>query len=139
MAGRDGNSQYFEVMPSGRGKHYEVTINYAKHHWCSCRGMISKKTTWGDDAGKTKGTSCKHIEQIINTQLGGDWGTKNKDGSRTPKNKPAASPISTPSKPTGRRALVLATRAKLAKEGTTVNVSLDGSLQDRIAALESAR
>lgn len=134
MAGLDGNSQYFDVK-GGAKKPYTVTVNYDSGHWCSCRGMISKKGTYGEDAGKTRGTCCKHIITIINTKFGGDWGTKNNDGSRTPKKKLAASPTPAPSKPTGRRAAVMATRAKL---GLRENTS-KGSLTDRIAALEAAR
>ena len=61
---KDENSQYFDAQGSG-SKVYTVTINYDKGHWCTCRGMISLKSSWQEDAGKTKGTSCKHIKQII--------------------------------------------------------------------------
>jgi hypothetical protein len=71
MAGKDGNSEYHAVHGSGK-KSYNVTINYGQGHWCNCRGMISKKSRWGDDAGKTQGTSCKHILNIINTKYNGD-------------------------------------------------------------------
>ncbi len=137
MAGRDGSSKYFEVQGSGK-KPYKVTINYNTGHFCSCRGMISKKGSWGEDAGKTKGTSCKHIGIIINKAFNGDWGTKNRDGSRTPQRSVATSPPSAPPKPSGRRAAVMATRAKLAEE-MTQKASSSGSLLDRIAAIESAR
>jgi len=136
---KDGNSQYFDVQGSGRNV-YKVTINYEKGHWCTCRGMKSMKGSWKDDAGKTQGTSCKHIKEIIREEFGDDWGTKNSDGSRTPwpstlavKRPPLASP-----KPSGRRAAVMATRAKLAQEHLA-QTAPEGSLSDRIAALEAAR
>ena len=139
---KDGNSQYFDVQGSGT-KVYKVTINYEKGHWCTCRGMISMKASWQDDAGKTQGTSCKHVKEIIREEFENDWGTKNSDGSRTPavtfpskpavKRPPPASP-----KPSGRRAAVMATRAKLAQEHLA-QTAPEGSLVDRIAALEAAR
>ena len=138
MAGKDGNSQYFKVQGSGT-KVYQVTINYEKGHWCECRGMISMKRSWEEDAGRTAGTSCKHVKEIIREEFEDDWGTKNGDRSRTPKAaKPAVKrpTLATP-KPSDRRAAVLATRAKLAEEVT--QASPDGSLLDRIAALEAAR
>ena len=77
---KDGNSQYFDVQGSGT-KVYKVTINYQKGHWCECRGMISMKQSWQEDAGKTQGTSCKHVKEIIREEFENDWGTKNSDGS----------------------------------------------------------
>jgi hypothetical protein len=136
---KDPDSQYFEIQGNAK-KPYTITINYAKGHWCTCRGMISMKSSWEDDAGKTAGTSCKHVKEIIREEFDDDWGTKNSDGSRTP-NDPIAAvdhrpPLAIP-KPSDRRAAVLATRAKLAEEVT--RTSPDGSLSDRIAALEAAR
>ena len=103
MAG-SGNSDHFEVKGSGK-KPYTVTINYDTGHWCTCRGMISKKGTWGEGAGKTKGTSCKHVGIIINSKFDGDWGESGGVGKpRIPKTKPVASTPTTPAQPTGRRA-----------------------------------
>lgn len=137
---KDDNSQYFDVQGSGT-KSYKVTINYKKGHWCTCRGMISMKTSWQDDAGKTHGTSCKHVKGVIREEFENDWGTKNPDGSRTPAvsfPSPAVErPTSAPPKPSGRRAAVMATRAKLAQE--VMQASPEGSLLDRIASLEAAR
>ena len=135
MSGRDGRSEYYEVQ--GRGKKpYKVTINYDTGNWCTCRGMISMKSSWGDDAGRTAGTSCKHVRWIISEKKDGDWGIKNSDGSRTPVNVPN-SPIPAPSAPSGRRAAIEATRAKRALEASKSPGG--GSLLDRIAGLESAR
>ncbi len=138
MAGKDGNSQYFELQGNAK-KPYKITINYEQGHWCTCRGMLSMKSSWEEDAGKTKGTSCKHIKEIIREEFGDDWGTKNPDGSRTPKPvQPSVKrPPLSPPKPSGRRAAVMATRAKLAQE--VMQASPEGSLLDRIAALEAAR
>ncbi len=96
------------------------------------------KTSWQDDAGKTQGTSCKHVKEIIREEFENDWGTKNSDGSRTPAfvafpSKPAVKrPPLAPPKPSGRRAAIMATRAKNALEA-------EGTLLDRIANLEAAR
>jgi len=136
MAEKDPNSQYFELKGSAK-KPYTVTINYEAGHWCTCRGMLSLKGSWGADAGKTPGTSCKHVKEIIKCEFDGDWGTKNPDGSRTPQAAKPARPIPAPPKPSGRRAAVMATRAKLAEEVT--QASPKGSLLDRIANLEAAR
>lgn len=135
-------SDYYEVQGSGN-KAYKVTINYGQGHWCTCRGMISKKSSWGPDAGNTAGTSCKHINQIISQEYDGDWGIpyrrhgKNSDGSRSRKR--AASPDPAPPNTTGRRAAIMATRAK--REAARVEESTSGgtSLLDRIASLEAAR
>ena len=135
MAGRDGNSDYHEVQGSGK-KPYRVTINYEQGHWCTCRGMISKKSSWAEDAGKTQGTSCKHIKDIINRKYDGDWGSKNRDGSRSP-NKVSSSPEPAPP-PTGRRAAIMATRAKREAERVEESTSSGSSLLDRIASLEAA-
>jgi hypothetical protein len=136
---KDSNSQYFEIQGNAK-KPYTITINYEKGHWCTCRGMISMKSSWEDDAGKTAGTSCKHVKEIIREEFGDDWGTKNSDGSRTAKPaKPSVKrPPLAPPKPSGRRAAVMATRAKLAKEHLAQTAPA-GSLLDRIAALEAAR
>ncbi len=129
---KDGNSQYFDVQGSGT-KIYKVTINYEKGHWCTCRGMISMKQSWQDDAGRTKGTSCKHVKGIIAAEFEGDWGTKNADRSSPKPSKPAVKrPPLAPPKPSGRRAAIMATRAKNALEA-------EGTLLDRIANLEAAR
>lgn len=140
MAGKDGNSQYFELQGNAK-KPYKITINYAQGHWCTCRGMISMKSSWEEDAGKTAGTSCKHVKEIIREEFGDDWGTKNSDGSRTPADAFPSSAVKrpplAPPKPSGRRAAVMATRAKLALE--VMQESPEGSLLDRIAALEAAR
>ena len=138
---KDNNSQYFDVQGSGT-RAYQVTINYEKGHWCTCRGMISMKSSWKEDAGRTKGTSCKHVKEIIAAEFEGDWGTKNADRSRTPKpSKPAVKrPPLAPPKPSGRRAAVMATRAKHAQEHLAQTApESGGSLLDRIAALEEAR
>jgi hypothetical protein len=136
---KDPDSQYFEIQGNAK-KPYTITINYAKGHWCTCRGMISMKSSWEDDAGKTAGTSCKHVKEIIREEFGDDWGTKNSDGSRTPlPAKPSVKrPPLAPPKPSGRRAAVMATRAKLAQEHLA-QTAPEGSLSDRIAALEAAR
>jgi len=137
---KDDNSQYFDVQGSGT-KIYQVTINYEKGHWCTCRGMISMKGSYEEDAGRTQGTSCKHIKDVIANEFEGDWGTKvpNGGGTRTPlPPKPAVQrPPLAPTKPSGRRAAVMATRAKIALEVT--QTSPEGSLLDRIANLEAAR
>lgn len=136
MAGRDGNSEYHGVHGSGK-KSYNVTINYGQGHWCDCRGMISKKSRWGEDAGKTQGTCCKHIVNIINTKYNGDWGKKNRDGSRSPKTV-VISPLPAPP-PTGRRAAIMATRAKREAVRVEESTSSGISLLDRIASLEEAK
>ncbi len=136
---KDENSQYFEIQGNAK-KPYTITINYVKGHWCTCRGMVSMKQSWEDDAGRTAGTSCKHVKEIIRAEFEGDWGTKNPDRSRTPKpSKPAVKrpPLASP-KPSGRRAAVMATRAKIAQEHVA-QTSPKGSLNDRIASLEAAR
>ncbi len=135
---KDSNSQYFEIQGNAK-KPYTITINYVKGHWCTCRGMISMKGSYEEDAGRTQGTSCKHVKEIIREEFGDDWGTKNPDKSRTPlPPKPSVKrPPLAPPKPSGRRAAVMATRAKLAQE--VMQASPDGSLIDRIAALEAAR
>jgi hypothetical protein len=137
---KDGNSQYFDVQGSGRNV-YKVTINYEKGHWCECRGMKSLKGSWKDDAGRTKGTSCKHIKEIIREEFGDDWGKKQPDSSRIPtlvQHPVKQRPNLAPPKPSGRRAAVMATRAKLAQEHLA-QTAPEGSLSDRIAALEAAR
>ncbi len=140
MSGKDSNSQYFDVRGNAK-EPYKVTINYGQGHWCTCKGMVSKKGSWGEDAGKTQGTSCKHIRKIIDFEFDGDWGTKNSDGSRTPKpaekNMPWVS--AEPSKPIGRRAAVMATRAKRAQQATNTASDSGDALMDRIASLEARR
>lgn len=144
-------SKHFEVKGSGK-KPYTITINYDTGHWCTCRGMISKKTKWGDGTGRTIGTSCKHVETIINTEFGGDWGKSGGVGKpRIPKipYTPTASTPTTPAQPTGRRAAHAAQRAKREKETTgrraahaaqKANREVPSlSLLDRIDALAAAR
>ncbi len=142
---KDSNSQYFEIQGNAK-KPYTITINYVKGHWCTCRGMISMKSSWDTAAGRTAGTSCKHVKEIIREEYGDDWGTKNSDGSRTPKpfigsTTPSVKrPPLAPPKPSGRRAAVMATRAKIAQEHLAeTSPTTGGSLLDRIANLEAAR
>lgn len=140
MAGRDKNSQHFNVWGSGK-KPYTVTINYKQGHWCSCRGMISKKSTYGDDAGRTQGTCCKHIKQIIESEFSGDWGTRKSDGSRVPQKTNRFFDFDTKG-PSGRRAAVMATKVKREQrqqEQTKAAEVRASSIMDRIAALEAAR
>lgn len=145
----DSGSNHFEVKGSGK-KPYTVTINYDTGHWCTCRGMISKKKTYGDDTGRTKGTSCRHVNIIIESKFDGDWGVSGGKGKPRTRTKPVASTPTTPAQPTGRRAAIMAQRAKREKENTGrraahaaqkkasgTNSSLP--LLDRIAALEAAR
>lgn len=141
MSGRSAHSKYHQVKGSG-SRSYRVTINYETGHFCECRGMISMKSKYGEDAGRTQGTSCKHIKNTIRDEYGGDWGTKNPDGSRTPNGHQNSAPSpapSVPAQPTGRRAAIMATRAKREAERSEKAAATGGSLQDRIAALEAAR
>jgi hypothetical protein len=147
MAAR-ANSDHFEVKGSGK-KPYTVTINYDTGHWCTCRGMISKKKLWGDGTGRTKGTSCKHVKIIIESKFDGDWGEPGGQGKPRTPNKPVASTPTTPAQPTGRRAAIMAQRAKRERETTGRRAAHAAqkanrsdstlSLLDRIAALEVAR
>lgn len=147
MAGR-GNSDHFEVKGSGKVP-YTVTINYGTGHWCTCRGMISKKKMWGDGTGRTKGTSCKHVVIIINSKFDGDWGEPGGVGQPRTLNKPVASTPTTPAQPTGRRAAIMAQRARREKETTGRRAAHAAqkanhatpaiSLIDRIDALAAAR
>jgi hypothetical protein len=151
MAGRNGNSEYFEVK--GRGKQpYQVTINYDTGHFCTCRGMLSMKKTYQEDAGRTHGTSCKHIKSTIKDKFNNDWGKKvtGGGGRRTQTSSaPVSTPPTTPAQPTGRRAAIMAQRAKRERETTgrraahaaqkANRTNSDLPLLDRIAALEAAR
>ena len=147
MAG-SGNSDHFEVKGSGK-KPYTVTINYDTGHWCTCRGMISKKKMWGDGTGRTEGTSCKHVGIIIDSKFDGDWGEPGGVGKPRTPNKPVASTPTTPAQPTGRRAAHAAQRAKREKETTGRRAAHAAqksnrevsslSLLDRIDALAAAR
>ena len=141
-------SSFFEVQGSGKSP-YTVTVNYDTGHWCTCPGMISKKKTWQDGTGRTRGTSCKHISKIIEQEFGGDWGTPTGKGKSRKRNIPTSTPTA-PSEPTGRRAAIMAQRARREREtigrraahaaqkkASDNNSSL--SLLDRIAALESAK
>ena len=135
----NANSEHFIVKGSGT-KEYRVTVNFDSGHWCECRGMISMKSKYQEDAGRTAGTSCKHVKGIIRDKFNDDWGTKitGAGGSRTAPGKAAPAE---PSKPTGRRAAIMATRAKQeARRLAEVQSQAEGSsLNDRIAALEAAR
>ncbi len=154
MAGRNAKSEYFEVKGSGK-KPYTVTINYDTGHFCTCRGMISMKKTYQDDAGRTHGTSCKHVKDTIKNKFNNDWGVKVRGGGGR-RNPVASAPVSTPTtpidfaRPTGRRAAIMAQRAKREKANTgrraahaaqkkASGTSPNLSLLDRIAALEAAR
>lgn len=136
------NSEHFIVKGSGT-KEYRVTINYDTGHWCECRGMISMKSKYQDDAGRTHGTSCKHVKNTIRDKFNNDWGEKitGGGGARKPASASPVSPPPAPSKPTGRRAAIAATRAKQeARRLAEVQSNSEGSsLNDRIAALEAAR
>ncbi len=149
MAGRNGSSKQHAVK--GRGKNpYTVTISYDTGHWCTCRGMLSMKKTYQEDAGRTHGTSCKHIKNIIKSHYKDDWGKKVTGGFG--RRIPASDPISTPTipaQPTGRRAAIMAQRARRengnigsgyrAEQAAPASGTSSLSLLDRIAALESAR
>ena len=141
--GMSPHSQRFDVQGSGK-KPYTVTINYQTGHWCTCRGMIAKKSTYGEEAGRTLGTSCKHIDKIINTHFNSDWGTKTKSGARQPKaitpktSKPAS--VLAPPAPSGRRAAIAATKAKVEQQiQAQVNTEPNMDLAARIARLEGSR
>ena len=138
MAGRSGKSEYFEVKGSGK-KPYTVTINYDTGHFCTCRGMISKKSMYGEDAGRTQGTCCKHVKDTINTKFDGDWGVSGGKGKPRTRTNPVASAPTTPTEPSGRRAAIMAQRAKRKQETQATSPSSDLSLLDRIAALAEAR
>lgn len=141
MSGRNGNSQYFNVRGSGT-KSYTVTINYDTGHFCSCRGMISKKGTYGEDAGRTQGTSCKHVKDIIKTKFDDDWGISGGKGNprvRNPRVRHNTKVLSGSPKPTGRRAAILAQRAKRKERDVQENPSIAIPLMDRIAALAASR
>jgi hypothetical protein len=119
MPGRSAKSEYFEVQGSG-ASYYTVTINHDTGHWCSCRGMTSKKSKFGADAGKSYATSCKHVQRVLDTE-------------------PRAAGTSQAARDRGgdRRAAVLATRAKRAS--STGNMRNGDSLLERIGALERAK
>jgi len=133
MTVQNSNSEYFQVGKGSRA--YTVTINYASGHWCTCRGMTSKKGTYGEDAGRTKGTCCKHVKGIIDSKFDGDWGVSTGQGNpRTRKNAPPpVMPVQT-----SRRTAILAQRARResAKQVTAPNTN---SLTERIAALAAAK
>lgn len=67
-----GPSSYFEVPGTGKDP-YRVTINWATGHWCTCRGMISKKTNYGEDTGKSEVASCKHVVLVVRDHYAGNW------------------------------------------------------------------
>jgi hypothetical protein len=148
MAG-NADSNHFEVKGNGK-KPYTITINYDTGHWCTCRGMISKKKTYGEDSGRTQGTCCKHIITIIETKFDGDWGVSGGKGKpRTRAAKTVASTPTTPAQPTGRRAAIMAQRARReeekfgrraahkAQKASKTDSGL--SLLDRIDALAASR
>jgi hypothetical protein len=148
MAGSASSTQY-EVKGGGK-RPYTVTINYDTGHWCTCRGMISKKKTYGEDSGRTQGTCCKHIKTIIETKFDGDWGKSTGKGKPRTRIQPAvASTPTTPAQPTGRRAAIMAQRARReeekfgrraahkAQKASKTDSGL--SLLDRIDALAAAR
>lgn len=135
MSGRNGNSEYFDVAGSG-SRSYKVTINYDTGHFCTCRGMLSKKSTFGEDAGRTQGTSCKHVKDTIKTRFDDDWGVsggKGKPRSRKTKVTP------TSPEPSGRRAAILAQRAKRKERDVQEKPNTTLPIMDRIAALAAAR
>ena len=146
-----GNSFHHVITSSNGRSSYDVTINYETGNFCECKGNLSLRKKWGEESGRTEGTSCRHIKQAIKQHHNGDWGTKvtGGGGRRTPA---ASAPSSTPpatSKPTGRRAAIMAQRARREEEKfgrraahkaqKAKNTTSDLSLIDRIAALEAAR
>lgn len=142
MSGRNGNSEYFDVSGSGT-RSYTVTINYDTGHFCTCRGMISKKGTYGEDAGRTQGTSCKHVKDIIKTKFDDDWGLPNGKGkprvrraARAARRKTKVTPTSP--EPTGRRAAILAQRARHKESVVQEKPNITTPLMDRIAALAAS-
>ncbi len=132
----DAQSTHFIVIGGG-ARQYRVTINYTSGHWCECRGMVSMKKKYMEDAGRTHGTSCKHIKSTVRDHFNNDWGVKvpSGKGTRVLKNPPVSS------KPTGRRAAIAATKAKReARRLAELQAASEGSsLIDRIAALEAAK
>ena len=135
MSGRNGSSEHFDVSGSG-SRAYTVTINYDTGHWCTCRGMISHKSKYGEDAGRTAGTSCKHVKNIIKSKFDDDWGTPGGKGKpRVRKTKG----ISKSPEPTGRRAAILAQRAKRKEHSVPEKPNTTVPLMDRIAALAASR
>jgi hypothetical protein len=135
MSGRNGSSEYFDVSGSG-SRAYTVTINYDTGHFCTCRGMLSKKSTYGEDAGRTTGTSCKHVKDIIKSKFDDDWGSpggKGKPRTRKTKGTPKSP------EPTGRRAAILAQRAKRKERSVPEKPNTTIPIMDRIAALAASR
>lgn len=142
----DVDSNHHIVTSSNGKKDYRITINYTKSHWCDCRGMISMKSKYGEDSGRTFGTSCIHIKKTIRNHYNDDWGTRNPDGSRTTGSAPIAeAPVAShpaPAPLTGRRAAHAATVAKReVRRLADLEESADSSssLLDRIDALESSK
>lgn len=137
MSDRNGNSEYFDVAGSG-SRSYTVTVNYDTGHFCTCRGMISKKATYREDAGRTQGTSCKHVKDIIKTKFDDDWGVSGGRGNpRVRRNNTKGTPTS--SEPSGRRAAILAQRAKHKERDMQEKPNTNLPLMDRIAALAASR
>jgi len=98
--------------------------------------MLSKKSTWGEGAGRTHGTSCKHVKDIIKTRFDDDWGVSGGQGKpRTRKTK--VTPTSP--EPSGRRAAILAQRAKRKERDVQEKPNITLPLMDRIAALAASK
>lgn len=148
MAGRRANSTQYKVKGTPINP-YTVTINYDTGHWCTCRGMLSKKKTYEEDAGRTQGTCCKHIKSIIILHFDGDWGKSTGKGKPRTRTQPASSTPTTPAQPTGRRAAIMAQRARREEEKfgrraahkaqKAAKIDSGLSLLDRIDALAAAR
>ncbi len=136
MSGLNGNSEYFDVAGSG-SRSYKVTVNYDTGHFCTCRGMLSKKSTFGEDAGRTQGTSCKHVKDIIKSKFDDDWGVSGGKGNPRRRQNTKVTPTSL--EPTGRRAAILAQRAKRKERNVQEKPNTTLPLMDRIAALAASR
>lgn len=121
-------SLYFSVQGSGN-RSYDVTINHQSGHWCTCKGMISMKRKHGERAGTSYATSCKHVKGVLDRE----------PSAQDTDAKFSNAPDPAPPMPTGRRAAVMATRAKRENEILPEEPSRTSSLLDRIAALEAAR
>jgi hypothetical protein len=69
------DSLYFTAATMGRGsvKPYQVTLNYspaANGHWCTCKGMISKRRKYGSESDpNVKQHWCKHIQAVMEDEL----------------------------------------------------------------------
>jgi hypothetical protein len=101
--------------------------------------MISMKSKYQDDAGRTAGTSCKHVKGIIKDEFNNDWGTKVTGGGGRRERTGTVAPTTTA--PSNRRAaiakqLALNEQRRLSEVQTEKS---DSSLMDRISALEATR